>query len=181
MNKNNPRFLVLVSVVATVIATIFYILVFSNIISWKNPFINKENSNNTITFLKLTPTPTDKITPTPYYSSEDVRITELKTDKAEYGSRETVIFTLYIDSKIDIRITEIKISGIKPSNIAYINETETRYIKKGENEIVIEVKTPSCTSGCGGVNPGSYTITAEMSADNKILSVAETRLNLVSK
>jgi len=180
MNKSNPRILLLVALTAAIMSAGFYYSVFTKIISWKNPFLKDKSVSQKTTIRTTTPVNSSKITPTAYYSPEDVQITEIKTDKDEYGSKETIIFTIIINSKVDIKRAQIKINGIKPSNTSYINESEIRYIYKGDNEIFIKSISPSCTGGCGGVNPGTYTITAEIYTDNNIISVAETTLNLIN-
>jgi hypothetical protein len=73
----------------------------------------------------------------------------------------------------------VNVWGIKPYNYAYINESKTLNLKRGENEIVFLARTPYCTSGCGGVYPGLYDLYAEVFMNDEKIANTTTKINLV--
>ncbi len=106
---------------------------------------------------------------------------ELTMDKEAYISHEDVEMTLNLEVDNEIENAEIRITGIKPHQTAYIRETKVVDLKEGENTIVIVVKAPSCTSGCGGVYPGPYDIEAEVFVDEGLAGQTLTTITLAEE
>ncbi len=108
-----------------------------------------------------------------------IEIKEFNSDKDTYGSREKVIFSLLILSDHKIDRAELSISGIRPYQYAYINKLEEINLARGQNMISIEAETPICTSGCGGVGPGPYDITADILVNHEIIASQTIIINLI--
>jgi len=113
------------------------------------------------------------------FETDEIEIKEFKTDKENYGSYEKIQFSVKISSKKDIENVEIKITGIKPRQRAYVNKTKIVNLIAGENIFYIEAETPYCTSGCGGVYPGPYAVHASIFIDGELIVSAENSINLV--
>ena len=109
----------------------------------------------------------------------NIEITEFTTDKEVYGSYEEVKMTIVAVSPEAIENAEINVAGINPYQHAYVDESRIVNLSMGENEITFSDKTPSCTSGCGGVYPGPYDITARISVNGTLLAEASLTITLV--
>lgn len=109
-----------------------------------------------------------------------VQIINFTTDKKTYSSFEEMKIFVKLISKKDLENVTLKVWGIKPRNYAYINESKTLNLKKGENEIIFLAKTPYCTSGCGGVYPGPYDLFLEVESESKIVAKSSLTINLIS-
>jgi hypothetical protein len=108
----------------------------------------------------------------------DINIISFKSDKKVYSSRENISFFIKIESTENINGIVIDIKGVKSSNHYYIRNSEVVNLKKGKNKFEFSTKTPSCTSGCFGVNPGTYKINIELLLNNLLLTYDEILINL---
>ncbi len=113
-------------------------------------------------------------------SISDVNILSFETDKKIYGSYEEIKVTAVVKSHIQIQDINARLTGIKPYNYDYIDKSKVVDINSGEKEIIFFVKTPHCTSGCGGVYPGPYSIDIELTAGEEVLASSSTTIELVS-
>ncbi len=104
-------------------------------------------------------------------------LVSVHTDKAAYGTGETLKATVAVSSPVAMDAT-IRLWGIRPSLTTHIDIVKRVRLVKGGNSIVFEAVTPRCTSGCGGVYPGPYEVVAELTAANRIVS-ASTVITLV--
>ncbi len=109
----------------------------------------------------------------------DVNILSFETDKKTYGSYEEIKVTAVVKSPIQMQDINARLTGIKPYNHAYIDESKVIDINSGENEIIFRAKTPYCTSGCGGVYPGPYSVDIELTAGEDVLASSGTIIELV--
>ncbi len=109
-----------------------------------------------------------------------IEIATLTTDKDTYGSHEDMEVSVLVRSSESLENATVSLSGIKPYNRAYVKESKTVNLSRGENEIVFNAKTPYCTSGCGGVYPGPYDINAEILINGEQVANSSTTINLVS-
>lgn len=114
-----------------------------------------------------------------FIHNPNIQITEFKTDKSTYSSYEEMKIFVKLKSSEDLENVNVKVWGIKPRNYAHINDSKTVSLKKGENEIVFNAKTPYCTSGCGGVYPGPYDLFLEVWFNGEIVASATSTINLV--
>jgi hypothetical protein len=108
-----------------------------------------------------------------------IEILSFSTDKNTYSSHEEMKILLLLKSSKEIENITVNVWGIKPYNYAYINESKTLNLKRGENEIVFLARTPYCTSGCGGVYPGLYDLYAEVFMNDEKIANTTTKINLV--
>lgn len=108
----------------------------------------------------------------------EVEIVSFSTDKEEYGSSEKVMLSLSVNSSREVKDANVTVKGIKPRYQYYIDKTRLVDLEKGVNELGINATTPRCTSGCGGVNPGYYKITAEVSVNETIMDSQNTTIKL---
>ncbi len=109
----------------------------------------------------------------------DVNILSFETDKKTYGSYEEIKITAVVKSHIQMQDITARLTGIKPYNYAYIDKSKVIDINSGKNEITFVVKTPHCTSGCGGVYPGPYSVNIELIAGEEVLASSGTTIDLV--
>lgn len=190
MDKSDPRFLLLATIITAVVAIVFVFMVFSNIHSENINLSDKiDHSLENENFITNTPTiiPENKVFENKVLEQQtsnnkiiDIKITEFKTDKTNYISREEIKFSLKVLSQSDLKNAEIKIKGIKPYQYPYINESRIYDLKTGENIIETKASAPNCTSGCGGVYPGPYDIYVEIFINNKLITQSKTTINLSS-
>lgn len=110
---------------------------------------------------------------------QDVRIINFDTDKETYGSHENLKATIGIDSTTKSEISA-RLLGIKPYSYPHIDKTERLSLSEGENQVVLNVNTPHCTSGCGGVYPGPYDITIQLILNNTVVAESTKTIELVS-
>jgi hypothetical protein len=108
-----------------------------------------------------------------------IEILNFSTDKNTYSSHEEMKILVLLKSPKEIENVTLNVWGIKPYSYAYINESKTLNLKRGENEIVFLTKTPYCTSGCGGVHPGPYEIYVKVFVNGKETANSSTKINLV--
>ncbi|MFP4423948.1 MAG: hypothetical protein ACLFP2_01825 [Candidatus Woesearchaeota archaeon] len=111
--------------------------------------------------------------------NQDVRIINFETEKYAYGSHENLKATVKIESAIKAG-GKARLIGIKPHTYHHIDNTKRLDLNKGENKIVFNVKTPHCTSGCGGVYPGPYDITIQLSLNDTVVAESTKTIELVS-
>ena len=128
------------------------------------------------------PSPTSTIAPTietEPITTADIKISEFSTNKETYGSYEEMIVSVVVVSSKNLKNVTINLFGIQPYRFAYINESKTVDIAAGKTQISFAVKTPSCTSGCGGVYPGSYEIHTEVLIDGMVVAKSTKNITLV--
>jgi hypothetical protein len=111
--------------------------------------------------------------------NQKVEIVSFETDKKVYRSNEEMKIFVFLKSSKEFENVTVNVYGIIPRAYAYINESKTVNLKNGENRIVFQTKTPYCTSGCGGVNPGSYDLYVKVFIDGKEVTNSTTKINLV--
>ena len=111
----------------------------------------------------------------------DAEIVQFTADKLNYASYEQVDFSVVVRSSEKIESSTIKLSGIRPYHFYYIDASKTISLSEGENRIIFSETTPECTSGCGGVYPGPYTIYAQLFIDELEVSNSTTIINLVNE
>lgn len=109
-----------------------------------------------------------------------MNIKSFTTDRETYGSTEDIEITVVVYSDAEIKDATVKVSGIKPYQYSYIDNSRTVDISPGDNEIIFREKTPYCTAGCGGVYPGPYKLNAEIFVNNEMTANSTTTINLVS-
>ena len=109
----------------------------------------------------------------------DVEIVNFSTDKSIYGSYEEIKISLVVRSSKYIENASANLFGIKPYNHAYVNESKLVNLAKGDNEIIFRAKTPYCNSGCGGVYPGPYNLSAGILINGEMAANSTTTINLV--
>lgn len=114
-------------------------------------------------------------------ATQTIEIIKFVTDKEKYGSYEEMKVYATIKSSENFENVKINIFGIKPYNYAYINDSKTVNLTTGENEIIFSEKTPHCTSGCGGVYPGSYNLYIEVFLSGELVSNSSTTIELISE
>ncbi|MEM7816005.1 MAG: hypothetical protein QXN71_02720 [Candidatus Aenigmatarchaeota archaeon] len=115
----------------------------------------------------------------PAQQSPEIGILSFTTDKPTYSSHEEMKISVIVRSSVNIENATAKVYGIKPYNHAYVNELKIVNLSKGDNEITFFAKTPYCTSGCGGVYPGPYNLTAEILVNGELVANSTTTINLV--
>jgi len=108
-----------------------------------------------------------------------IEILSFSTDKDTYSSNEEIRIFVSLKTSKEMENVTVNVWGIKPYNYAYINESKTLNLKRGENEIVFLAKTPYCTSGCGGVRPGPYNLYVEVFANGEEMANTTTKINLI--
>ncbi len=108
-----------------------------------------------------------------------LNIVEFATDKETYSSQEEMIVSLIVTSSDNIEQAVIKLTGIKPYNNAYIDDSKIVDLEKGKNEIIFKEKTPYCTSGCGGVYPGPYNLDIKIFVKETLIVDSTVTINLV--
>lgn len=104
----------------------------------------------------------------------------VSTGKGTYGSSEEVEITVLVVSSVQAEDAVISVWGITPYSKNYIENQKTVGLEEGSNTVVFSEKTPRCTSGCGGVKPGAYTMHASVSLGGTVIAEAETEITLVS-
>ncbi|HDP73683.1 MAG TPA: hypothetical protein ENN46_01865 [Candidatus Woesearchaeota archaeon] len=110
---------------------------------------------------------------------EAIEISTFISDKQVYSSQEDITFTVAVASPEESEVKAV-VKGIKPYSRNYIEVEETHILHKGDNQLSFSSKTPYCTSGCGGVNPGEHDITLEVFKEgdlitNKTITIELTR------
>lgn len=105
-------------------------------------------------------------------------VLSVSTDRKVYSSREDIQIIVKAAASKQANAT-VKVWGIMPSRRKYIEAEKTLKLKQGYNLIEFSETSPSCTSGCGGVNPGLYAITATVEEDEELIATAETMIELV--
>jgi hypothetical protein len=145
-------------------------------ISTNNNLNNNQNNDmskelNKVTTIDITKNNINK-------TNLDINIISFKSDKTTYSSREDIHFTLELKSLNDLTNVSINILGIKPFNNYYLQIKNTINIKEGYNVFTFQGKTPSCTSGCGGVNPGTYKINIELLLNDLLITNDEITIDL---
>jgi len=88
----------------------------------------------------------------------------IKTDKLAYASSEAIGIVVAVDSSGCVGRAAVSVIGIRPSSMAYINETKVATLERGTQQLHFSATAPRCTKGCGGVYPGAYNVTAEVRA-----------------
>ncbi|HHQ45233.1 MAG TPA: hypothetical protein ENN13_03745 [Candidatus Altiarchaeales archaeon] len=97
-------------------------------------------------------------------------IESFSSDKFLYRSKEIIVLNVEVQSKEEFEGV-LWVHGIY-SRRDRINRRESVGVIDGFNSFTIEERLPSCT-GCSGIRPGNYTITAELT-DSLNRTVGET-------
>ena len=172
---NSPHFIFVISLVSAFLAISVVYFAFLN----NSPEITTIDKSNVI----QNPNQPLENNVTPEFKQDtlpsNVEIYDFKTDKNAYGSNEDIEFSLIISSQDELKSAVITISGIKPSQRAYINESVYLDINPGENPIMVSSQTPFCTKGCGGVYPGPYEIKAEVLIGGSLITHSSLTINLI--
>jgi len=82
------------------------------------------------------------------------------TERPLYHSMETMWINLTVDSAAS-GVAEFYVHGISSRGRELLIIRENRTLEPGVNQIALKYQTPSCT-GCAGIRPGAYAITAEV-------------------
>lgn len=141
-----------------ILPAFFMIVILCGCIGDKNPVGESPSETTTLT------TSTSSLTP-----PEDVKpeIKSFTVPKKVYKSREKMNLTVQVGSIADLENATVKVYGIH-SRYDRLNKKKTMDLAKGENTVIFEYTMPSCT-GCAGISPGPYNITAEVSVGGKII------------
>ncbi len=110
--------------------------------------------------------------PCPPEPARDLRVS---TDKAVYRSHQDMWINLTVTSDTG-GPAGIWVHGINARNRERLSIRDNYTLEEGENVIKIKYRTPSCT-GCAGISPGDYTVTAEVTVYDKNLT-ANTTVNI---
>ncbi len=111
---------------------------------------------------------------------ESLEIIEFRTDKEVYGSRENLEALVVISSLGDLKDLKIELKGISPRSHYYIDVSDEINLERGENEIILESRTPFCTTGCGGVRPGFYNLEVNVFSEEELILSSEIEIELVN-
>lgn len=103
----------------------------------------------------------------------------IDTDKKEYRSNERAVITVTAIASDTVPNAKVKVWGITAQSRNYIQSEKTLDLVQGENTIEFNATMPYCTSGCGGVYPGSYLIYASVEANGFELGNAKTEIILL--
>ena len=87
----------------------------------------------------------------------------ISTDKGTYLSREQMLISLNISSRVAANVT-IDIKGIGNR----LEISQERHLQAGNNNLTFTYTTPECY-GCAGISPGMYNITAYITYDNNTI------------
>jgi hypothetical protein len=87
------------------------------------------------------------------------------TDRTLYrgGGDMEINVTIEADSKTPV---DVYVHGIKAGKTERLNALTNQVLERGRSIITFQYKLPECT-GCAGIIPGNYTITAEVKANGK--------------
>ncbi len=102
----------------------------------------------------------------------------VSTDKSSYGSSENIMISVGVSSSSEIPEATVKVRGIYAGGMHRISSEESFSLVQGDNSFLFSEKTPYCTSGCGGVHAGQYSITAELEVNGKTIALSETQITL---
>lgn len=102
----------------------------------------------------------------------------IDTDKKEYRSSERSLITVTAIASDTVPNAKVKVWGITAQSRNYIQSEKTLDLFEGDNTIEFIATMPYCTSGCGGVYPGSYLIYASVEANGVELGSAKTEIIL---
>ena len=103
---------------------------------------------------------------------EAVRTISMSTDRQSYRSRENMKMDITIESDIDSPV-DLRLHGINSRGFERFNLQTRQELGIGRNILTMNYQLPSCT-GCAGITPGNYTITAEAKAGNETKSADAT-------
>ncbi len=102
----------------------------------------------------------------------------VSTDKQSYGSSESVMIVVEVVSSEAVEDTVVRVWGITVSGKNHIESQSSLPLKQGSNMFLFKEQTPQCTSGCGGVHPGKYTVSASVEVAGKKLAESSTEITL---
>ncbi|MFH1054778.1 MAG: hypothetical protein V1744_01655 [Candidatus Altiarchaeota archaeon] len=91
----------------------------------------------------------------------------VSTEKPLYHSNEKMWFNMTVESETG-GLAEIWVHGIMARNVERLRIRENYTLEAGLNHIKVRYTMPSCT-GCAGIDPGNYTVTAELTMADKTL------------
>lgn len=94
--------------------------------------------------------------------------TNLLLNREIFHSNELMNITVLIQSSTDLENAYLRVYGIK-SRTYRLEKTQTINLSEGLNAITVPYRTPRCT-GCAGISPGGYEITADLIYENKTIS-----------
>jgi hypothetical protein len=95
-----------------------------------------------------------------------VRDYSLTTNKTVYRSRQVMLAEITVDSETGGN-AQIWLHGIYARNREHLSIRQNHTLQKGENIIRLSHRLPSCT-GCAGISPGDYVITAELTIEETV-------------
>lgn len=109
---------------------------------------------------------------------EGITIISFQTDKKTYLSYEEVIISAVIDSPEKIDGLNLRVYGIRPYSYNYLDQHKDVDLAAGKNQVILSAKTPYCTSGCGGVYPGPYSLTLDLSKGDHLIASSSLTITL---
>ena len=89
----------------------------------------------------------------------------LSTERPLYHSMETMWINLTLESDAG-GLAEVWVHGINSRGRERLTLRSNHTLKQGVNNIALKYQTPPCT-GCAGINPGKYTVSAEVTLAGK--------------
>jgi len=101
-------------------------------------------------------------------------------DRYSYRSGETAIVTLEVSSARSADAV-VNIWSSSNTGVMFIDESREVQLKPGSNDVEFSILMPFCTSGCGGVFPGLYTLNASVESGGKVVAVSETTIELLEE
>jgi hypothetical protein len=91
---------------------------------------------------------------------------DVATDRGVYHSRENMLINLTMESDTG-GVAEVYVHGINARNMERLKIRQNHTLEEGTNYLSVNYRTPSCT-GCSGISPGDYMITAEVKVGDEI-------------
>ncbi len=91
---------------------------------------------------------------------DPVKGIDLKSERNLYHSQEIMWLNLTVESETG-GLAQVWAHGIEARLTERLRIRQNQTLKPGINEIMLKYPTPSCT-GCAGIKPGNYTVTAEV-------------------
>jgi len=107
----------------------------------------------------------------------DVSGIEMRTDKDIYHSNELMKVEVEIDSENELDNCQLAVYGIEVRGKPKMYHVVPMNLTVGSNLVMYGYKMPACNK-CAGVNPGNYSIHAELYYNNTLVieSIGEVRL-----
>jgi len=147
------------------------------------PKTGKQETKTTPTVTpSVAPLPTATPAPEPEQTQEtkaSVSVKEFELNKEVFSSHEDLNARIVIESNQRVTGIEVRLTGITVGSGAKIYRAVFTDLKEGENEFFFSQKTPSSTSGCGGVFPGIYEVKVEIAKGENLLAEQTKEIELV--